>query len=141
MVIENKFKGAAFALCAGFLGSSRHCAILRQGRDTCPAMSLRGLVCSSFRNRHFAALLGRKRHSYTGRIDEFGVALGEIAAGHLVWGVIAAAPGLPKGVLAGTYAGIGAEATLGVGLGTNVLVGGTGRDFPFSPSLSRVKLV
>jgi hypothetical protein len=27
--------------------------------------------------------------SYTGKIDEFGVALGEVAAAHLVWGVIA----------------------------------------------------
>ena len=70
---------------------------------------------------------------YSGRIDEFGVALGEVAAGHLIWGVIAPAVGIPKGALAGTYAGVGAEATVGVGVGANVLVGGTGRAFSLQP--------
>jgi hypothetical protein len=70
---------------------------------------------------------------YTGRIDEFGVALGQVAAGHLIWGVLAPAAGVPHGALAGTYAGVGAEATAGVGVGANVLVGGTGRAFSLQP--------
>jgi hypothetical protein len=70
---------------------------------------------------------------YTGRIDEYGVAIGEVAAGHLIWGVLAPAAGVPHGALAGTYAGVGAEATAGVGVGANVLVGGTGRAFSLQP--------
>jgi Protein of unknown function (DUF992) len=70
---------------------------------------------------------------YNGRIDEFGVAIGEVSAGHLIWGVIAPASGVPKGALAGSYAGVGAEATAGVGLGANALVGGTGRAFSLQP--------
>ncbi len=70
---------------------------------------------------------------YNGRIEEFGIALGEVAAGHLVWGVIAPASGVPQGALAGSYSGVGAEATLGVGLGANALVGGTGRAFSLQP--------
>ena len=70
---------------------------------------------------------------YSGRIDEFGVAIGEVAAGHLIWGVIAPASGLPKGALAGAYAGVGVEATAGVGVGANALVGGTGRSFSLQP--------
>jgi len=70
---------------------------------------------------------------YTGRIDEYGVAIGEVAAGHLIWGVLAPATGVLKGALAGTYAGVGAEATAGAGLGANVLVGGSGRAFSLQP--------
>jgi hypothetical protein len=70
---------------------------------------------------------------YTGKIDEYGVALGDVAAGKLVWGVLAAATGIPHGALAGTYAGAGASASAGVGVGANVLVGGSGRAFSLQP--------
>jgi hypothetical protein len=71
--------------------------------------------------------------NYTGSIDEFGVALGEVASGHLAWGVVAATSGLPAGALAGTYVGVGANASIGVGAGANVLVGGSGRAFSLQP--------
>lgn len=71
--------------------------------------------------------------TYNGQIAEYGVALGGVQAGHLVWGVLAATQGLPTGALAGTYAGVGAQATAGVGVGANLLVGGTGRAFSLQP--------
>ena len=71
--------------------------------------------------------------NYVGSIDEFGVALGEVKAGHLVWGVLAAASGLPKGALDGTYTGIGANASIGLGAGANVLVGGSERTLSLQP--------
>jgi hypothetical protein len=74
-----------------------------------------------------------KVESYTGSIDEFGVALGEVASGHLVWGVVAATSGLPAGALAGTYAGVGANASIGLGAGANILVGGSDRAFSLQP--------
>ena len=70
---------------------------------------------------------------YVGRIDQFGVALGAVQQGTLVWGVIAPAQGVARGALAGTYTGVGAQATAGAGLGANVLVGGTGRAFSLQP--------
>lgn len=70
---------------------------------------------------------------YTGSIDQFGLAIGEVKAGHLVWGVLAASKGLPPGALAGSYGGVGANASFGVGLGANILVGGTGRSFSLQP--------
>lgn len=70
---------------------------------------------------------------YTGQIDEYGVALGAVQQGSLVWAVLAPIEGVPRGALAGTYAGVGAEATAGVGLGANVLIGGTGRAFSLQP--------
>jgi hypothetical protein len=81
----------------------------------------------------FKADAGGPPDAYTGQIAEYGVALGGVAAGHLIWGVIAANSGVPKGALAGTFAGVGAEATAGVGVGANVLIGGTGRAFSLQP--------
>jgi len=77
---------------------------------------------------------GAPADHYLGTISEYGVALGEVAAGHLVWGVLSSvAGGVPRGALAGSYAGVGAEATAGAGLGANVLVGGSGRAFSLQP--------
>lgn len=70
---------------------------------------------------------------YHGSIDQFGVALGEVKQGYLVWAVLAATAGVPDGALAGTYAGVGANASLGAGAGVNILVGGTGRAFSLQP--------
>lgn len=70
---------------------------------------------------------------YFGRIDQFGVALGAVQQGTLIWGVIAPATGVARGALAGTYTGVGAQATAGAGLGANVLIGGTGRAFSLQP--------
>ncbi|MHB2169106.1 DUF992 domain-containing protein [Alsobacter sp. R-9] len=76
---------------------------------------------------------GSTPDAYTGKIVEYGVAIGEVGSGHLIWGVIAPAQGIPKGALAGTYAGVGAQASAGAGAGVNVLVGGTGRAFSLQP--------
>jgi hypothetical protein len=76
---------------------------------------------------------GGSPDNYTGSIDEYGIALGEVASGHLIWGVVAATSGLPAGALAGTYGGVGANASVGPGAGANILVGGTGRAFSLQP--------
>lgn len=70
---------------------------------------------------------------YLGQIAEFGVALGGVTEGHLVWGVVAATADVGPGALAGTYAGVGAQATAGLGAGANLLIGGTGRAFSLQP--------
>ena len=76
---------------------------------------------------------GGKAENYIGLIDEYGVAIGEVAAGHLIWGVLATNSGLPRGALAGTYSGVGANASVGPGAGANILVGGSGRAFSLQP--------
>jgi hypothetical protein len=76
---------------------------------------------------------GAPPDNYTGSIDQFGLALGGVTSGHLVWGVAAASKGLPAGALAGTYAGVGANASFGVGAGANILIGGTGRSLSLQP--------
>jgi hypothetical protein len=81
----------------------------------------------------FAPSSGAPPETYLGRIDEFGVALGAVSQGRLIWGVVAPSTGLPRGALSGTYTGVGAQASAGAGVGANVLVGGTGRAFSLQP--------
>ena len=81
----------------------------------------------------FSPADGGPPDNYVGRIDQFGLALGEVQQGTMVWGVLAPASGFPHGALAGSYGGVGAQATAGAGLGANLLVGGTGRSFSLQP--------
>ena len=67
-----------------------------------------------------------------GSITKFGLDLGATAGGEMVWAVFA--PTNRKfGALAGDYGGATAEATVGVGLGANVLVGGSDRTVALQP--------
>jgi hypothetical protein len=71
---------------------------------------------------------------YTGKITDFGIELGEIKEGHLIWGVFAAALlDMQPGALAGNYLGVDADAALGLGVGANAIVGGTGKGFILQP--------
>jgi hypothetical protein len=72
------------------------------------------------------------REVYTGSISKFGLDLGATAGGEMVWAVYA--PTTRRfGALAGHYAGASAEATVGAGLGANVLIGGSNRTVALQP--------
>ena len=70
---------------------------------------------------------------YRGQIAEYGLALGAVEGGNLAWAVIALTDNAQPGALAGTYAGVGADVAAGLGLGADVLIGGTGRAFSLQP--------
>ncbi len=105
------------------------------GRLSCDVSAGVGMILMQKQTMRcmFIPAAGGPPEPYLGRIDEYGVALGAVGQGHLIWGVFAPASGLPHGALAGTYGGVGAEATAGVGVGANALVGGTGRAFSLQP--------
>jgi hypothetical protein len=74
---------------------------------------------------------GRVEH-YDGRIGKIGIDIGVTNQTVLVWAVFA--PGkVKRGALEGTYVGASAEATLAVGLGANVLIGGFKRSISLQP--------
>ncbi len=63
---------------------------------------------------------------YTGSLDKIGLDIGKTERAHMTWLVFttdANAPG--ENALAGTYVGVSADASLGIGLGVNALVGGS----------------
>jgi hypothetical protein len=72
------------------------------------------------------------REVYVGSISKFGLDLGATAGGEMVWAVYAPTD-RRFGALAGHYAGASAEATVGAGLGANVLVGGSNRTVELQP--------
>lgn len=72
----------------------------------------------------FKSTRGKTDH-YSGAIRKLGVDLGFTTRQRLVWAVFAPTAGYHRGSLGGLYEGATVEATLGAGLGANVLVGGT----------------
>ena len=72
------------------------------------------------------------REVYTGSITKFGLDVGATAGGEMVWSVFAPS-NKHFGALAGNYGGASAEATVGAGLGANVLVGGSNRTVALQP--------
>ncbi|MDE1996812.1 MAG: DUF992 domain-containing protein [Rhizobiaceae bacterium] len=62
---------------------------------------------------------------YGGALRKFGVDLGFTTESRLVWAVFAPTAGYHHGSLSGLYQGATAEATVGAGVGANILFGGT----------------
>jgi hypothetical protein len=108
---------------------------VQAGTLTCDVSAGIGMILTQKQTMtcSFVAVNGGPPDLYTGRIDQFGVAIGAVQEGTLIWGVLAPASGVPRGALAGTYVGVGAQATAGAGLGANALIGGTGRSFSLQP--------
>jgi hypothetical protein len=75
---------------------------------------------------------GYPQEGYYGTISKLGLDLGVTAGGVMVWGVYADT-NRGYGFLAGEYAGASGEATVAVGLGANVLVGGSNRTVALQP--------
>jgi len=69
---------------------------------------------------------------YVGNITKVGLDIGVTGGGTLAWSVLQSTT-RRRGVLAGSYVGASAEATVGAGLGANVLVGGNDRSVALQP--------
>ena len=107
---------------------------VRVGILTCNVASGWGLVFGSSKEVNCTfSRDGRDLAHYQGHIDKFGVDLGYTAGGVMVWGVIAPTANMVPGSLAGSYAGGTASATVGVGVGANALVGGSGNTVALQP--------
>jgi hypothetical protein len=75
---------------------------------------------------------GARREHYTGSIGKLGIDIGVTDRTVLAWAVFA--PGkINKGGLKGSYSGASAEATVLVGLGANVLIGGFNKGINLQP--------
>ncbi|MCM2402671.1 DUF992 domain-containing protein [Rhizobium sp. S153] len=69
---------------------------------------------------------------YTGNITEFGLDVGTIDKGRMVW-LVYNATREPIGGLEGTYDGVTAGASVGVGADANILVGGSSNSLSLQP--------
>jgi len=107
---------------------------LKAGVLTCNVASGFGLIFGSSRavNCTFSPTGGPPQH-YVGAINKLGVDIGYLQGGVLVWTVVAPTANPAPGALSGTYAGATGSATVGVGVGANVLVGGSGNSTALQP--------
>jgi hypothetical protein len=80
----------------------------------------------------FTPSQGGPQEVYVGSISKFGLDIGATAGGEMVWAVYAPTSG-QVAALTGNYAGASAEATVGLGVGANVLVGGSNRTVTLQP--------
>jgi hypothetical protein len=124
----------AFALGAFALAPSAQAQGVKVGVLSCNVSSGFGFIFGSTRSLActFSGAGGHYEH-YTGTINKFGVDIGYIHGGVLVWSVLAPTAVPAPCALAGTYSGVAANATVGIGAGANVLVGGNGNSISLQP--------
>jgi opacity protein-like surface antigen len=73
----------------------------------------------------FTSTDGDRSDAYVGSLRKMGIDLGFTTRGKMVWAVFAPTAGYHAGSLGGLYQGATAEATVGAGIGANILIGGT----------------
>jgi Protein of unknown function (DUF992) len=73
-----------------------------------------------------------RQEDYGGMITKYGLDVGLVGGGVMVWTVFTRTVAGP-GFLAGDYVGVSGEASVGAGLGANVLVGGSNRTVTLQP--------
>lgn len=106
----------------------------KAGTLTCDISAGIGLIIASKKDVTcmFTPSQAGPREVYTGSIGKFGLDVGATSGGEMIWAVFA--PSDRKfGALAGNYGGASAEATVGAGVGANVLIGGSNRTVTLQP--------
>jgi Protein of unknown function (DUF992) len=76
---------------------------------------------------------GRRPEPYLATVRRVGVDLGFTEQTQLTWGVNAPTGAVGRGDLAGSYGGVGANASIGIGFGGNFLVGGPQNSYALQP--------
>jgi hypothetical protein len=106
----------------------------RAGTLTCDISGGMGMIIGSKKEVSciFTPSQRGPREVYVGSINKFGLDLGATSGGQMVWAVFAPTS-RRHGALAGRYGGATAEATVGAGVGANVLVGGSNRTVTLQP--------
>jgi hypothetical protein len=116
------------------LGSPAQAQGVKAGVLTCNVSGGFGFIFGSSKsvNCTFAPIAGSPQH-YVGSIDRFGVDIGFTRGGVLIWTVLAPTTSPAPGALTGSFGGVTASATAVVGVGANVLVGGSGSTISLQP--------
>jgi hypothetical protein len=121
---------AAIAITQSALAQERP----KVGALRCEVSSGLGLIVTSAKEMRcvFTSSRGYSER-YFGMVRKFGLDLGRTNRGVLAWEVFAPMQGPRRGALAGDYVGVDASATVGVGVGANALLGGSGRSIALQP--------
>jgi hypothetical protein len=103
------------------------------GSLTCNVAGGMGFIFGS--SKELSCLFARTdgiAEPYKGAIKKFGIDIGFTKEAHVVW-LVFAPGGIGSGALAGSYGGVSASVAAGLGLGANVLVGGSSKQITLQP--------
>ena len=120
----------------GLTGTAEAASRVKVGVLTCDVQPGIGFVIGSAKDLDcwFKPSNGGRTESYTGSIKKLGLDVGFTAKTKIAWLVFAATKdSARRHALAGTYVGASTEATLGVGLSGNWLIGGSNKSFALQP--------
>jgi hypothetical protein len=127
---------AAFATLASSIGGAhaQQAQRVQVGVLECRGGASVGFIVGSVTNLGCVLRAdGMAEDRYIATIRKVGLDLGITQESALAWGVFAPVNRLGPGDLAGNYAGAQGSATLGVGVGGNVLVGGSANSIALQP--------
>ena len=125
--------GVAAALAASVAGASAQERV-QVGVLECRGGASIGFIVGSVTNLGCVLRIdGVPEDRYVATIRKVGVDLGITQETALAWGVFAPTRRLGPGDLSGNYAGAQGSATIGVGAGGNVLVGGSNNSIALQP--------
>jgi len=107
----------------------------RVGGLTCNTGPRVGLVLGSRQDMRcvFVVSSTGRQYIYTGTIRRLGVDLGVTRGGTLFWAVFARNSQIGQGTLRGSYVGASGNVAVGLGLGAQVLIGGSRRTITLQP--------
>jgi Protein of unknown function (DUF992) len=131
------FLGLGMLAAIGLLasGATASAQNVRAGTLTCQGQGSVGLILGSNERLlcTYQPAAGGPARQYTGRITRLGLDLGIRGKSIIVWGVLASSKQLPGEALTGEFVGAAADASLGLGAGAQVLVGGTRKSIVLQP--------
>lgn len=127
------FVGALAAAAMTTMPANAQASRVQVGTLACSVSAGVGLIVASQRNVscNFQPD-GGPPEAYTGTMTIIGLDVGFTTGSAIVWGVFAGTNRY-VGMLAGTYAGGTAQATVGAGVGANALVGGSNNSVALQP--------
>ncbi|MDE2380422.1 DUF992 domain-containing protein [Bradyrhizobium sp.] len=125
---------AAAGLVASIAGADAQQRMVRIGVLECRGGASVGFIVGSVTNLGCVLRAdAMPEDRYVATIRKVGLDIGITQETALAWGVFAPVDRLGPGDLAGNYAGAHGSASIGVGLGGNVLVGGSNNSIALQP--------
>ena len=142
ITLSRRTSGALGALAIAVIGltAPASAASVSIGVLTCKVYGGAGFIFGSTKDIDckFEGINGIKE-GYHGAINKYGLDIGFTGSSFMVWTVFAPSTNVPSGALAGDYAGVSAEATVGLGVGANALLGGFKDSIALQPVSGQVQ--
>jgi hypothetical protein len=124
---------AAMAVATLTTAQAQAQARVEVGVLTCTVRAGTGFIVGSTKELRCRFNRPGRDEFYHGTISKFGLDIGATKQTAIAWAVLAPTARLRPGSLNGTYGGVSAEATVGLGVGANALVGGSSSNIILQP--------